>query len=388
MKPWPKAHPPTLADARAVAAPFRNAASDAAESGAQTPANRPPTAKDCPAKRARQAGKNETAAHIEALLLNLYRRRGGYLVKASPTFRPQTLNSIQRLQGLLNDSLVGEPAFERGYILRLDRARAAFYSAGVQSSVVGATANILLQADEAQDINAPKWNKDFRPMGASTNVTTVLWGTAWTSYTLLATTIKALRWQQAKDGIQRVFETNWEQVAKEVPAYGQYVRTEIARLGIHHPLIQSQYLLQEIDAEGGMFTDATQSLMKGTHLRQRAPTPGRQYAILVDVAGASEDRKAGALLRQQQPRKDSTALTIIEVAHLPMGMARFLVMNRYYWTGTPHADLYSAILQPPKAISAGPSWASPTLAASQTTETTDPQNAANSGQRSPPPTMK
>ena len=34
---------------------------------------------------ARQAGKNETAAQIEAYLLNLFQRAGGSIVKASPT---------------------------------------------------------------------------------------------------------------------------------------------------------------------------------------------------------------------------------------------------------------------------------------------------------------
>ena len=92
---------------------------------------------------ARQAGKNETAAHVEALLLNLFRRRGGYLVKASPTFTPQTVNSIQRLSSVLEGSLLGPPVAERGYILRLDRARAAFYSA---SPAAIAVAQPLLQS--------------------------------------------------------------------------------------------------------------------------------------------------------------------------------------------------------------------------------------------------
>ncbi|TEU14421.1 MAG: hypothetical protein E3J25_04875 [Anaerolineales bacterium] len=294
---------------------------------------------------ARQAGKNETAAHVEALLLNLFRRRGGYLVKASPTFTPQTVNSIQRLSSVLEGSLLGPPVAERGYILRLDRARAAFYSASPGANVVGATANILLEADEAQDIAEAKWNKDFRPMGASTNVTTVLWGTAWTSETLLARTIRALRWAESKDQVRRVFVVPWKRVAEEVPAYGRYVRGEIQRLGSDHPLIKTQYRLEEIDGEGGMFPPGVRALMHGAHPRQRGPTGGREYAILVDVAGESEERVEGALLRQREPRKDSTALTIVEIAALQVGMPRFLVMDRYYWTGTPHPQLYSAIVR-------------------------------------------
>ena len=292
----------------------------------------------------RQAGKNEAAAHVEAFLLNLFRRRGGYLVKAAPTFRPQTLNSILRLTTILEGSLLPPPVRERGYMIRVGQARALFLSAAPAANVVGATANILLEADEAQDIDEAKWNKDFRPMGASTNVTTVLWSTAWTSHTLLSRTIRSLRRSERRDGIQRVFLVRWQRVATEVPAYEEYVRGEIDRLGRDHPLIKTQYLLEEIDGEGGLFPPATQALMQGTHLRSRSPTEGREYAILVDVAGEAEDRIEGALLRAQEPRKDSTAATIVEISRQDLGLSRFLVMDRYYWTGTPHHQLYGAIV--------------------------------------------
>jgi len=299
---------------------------------------------------ARQAGKNETAAQVEAFLLNLFRRRGGHLVKASPTFKPQTVNSIQRLSSVLEGSLLGPPHSERGYILRLGRARAVLFSASPQANVVGATANILLEADEAQDISEAKWNKDFRPMGASTNVTTVLWGTAWTSETLLARTIRTLRQAEERDRQRRVFVVPWRRVAEEVPAYGRYVRGEIERLGPDHPLIKTQYCLEEIDAGGGMFPPGVRALMQGAHQRQRTPTRGHEYAILVDVAGESEERLEGELLRRQQPRKDSTAVTIVEISREGLGepglgMPRFLVVDRRYWTGRPHPQLYGAIVR-------------------------------------------
>lgn len=292
----------------------------------------------------RQAGKNETAAQVEAFLLNHFRRRGGSLVKASPTFRPQTINSLLRLATVLEGSLLPPPLCEQGYIVRVGRARAFFFSANRSASVVGATADILLEADEAQDIDEDKWNKDFRPMGASSNVTTVLWGTAWTGQTLLARTLRALHQAEERDGVQRVFLVPWQEVAAEVPAYGAYVRGEVERLGPSHSLIRTQYDLQEIDGLGGMFPPATRALMVGTHLRERAPTEGRAYAILVDVAGESEERLEGELLRAAEPRRDSTALTIVEVVRSELGLPRFLVMDRYHWTGTPHYQLYGAIV--------------------------------------------
>ena len=291
----------------------------------------------------RQAGKNEVAAHVEAFSLHLYRRRGGQLVKAAPTFRPQAQNSLNRLLTTLQSSRLPPAVREAGYAARVGRARALFFSAAPAARVVGATANILLEADEAQDVDEEKWNKDFRPMGASANVTTVLWGTAWTADTLLARSIRALRHAETRDGQARVFIVPWEQVAAELPAYGAYVRSEIERLGRDHPLIRTQYDLQEIDSAGGMFPAAVRTLMQGRHPRQRGPHETGEYAMLVDVAGPSEERLEGARLRAAEPRKDSTAATIVAIHRSEPGLTHFQVLDRYYWTGTPHHELYSAL---------------------------------------------
>jgi hypothetical protein len=293
---------------------------------------------------ARQAGKNELSAHIEALLLSLFQRIGGSLVKAAPTFRPQTVNSLLRLRGLLERYPLQRARCEQGYILRLGRARAFFLSAAPQARVVGATATLLLEADEAQDLDEDKWNKDFAPMAASANATTVLWGTAWTADTLLARAIRALRQLEAADGVQRVFVVPWEEVAAEVPPYGDYVRAEVARLGADHPLVRSQYRLEEIAAAGGMFPAATRVLMQGTHPRQRQPAAGREVALLLDVAGEAEERLGGDPARRPPARQDATALTVVALERPALGLPRFLVLDRYLWLGTPHHQLYGAIL--------------------------------------------
>ena len=135
----------------------------------------------------RQAGKNETAAQVEAYLLNLFQRRGGIIVKASPTFKPQTINSMNRLGQHLNNAWTrGKWRKEQGYIIRLGKAQCQFFSAQPGSNVVGATASLLLECDEAQDVDPDKWGRDFVPMAATTNATRVFWGTVWTSRTLLA----------------------------------------------------------------------------------------------------------------------------------------------------------------------------------------------------------
>jgi hypothetical protein len=130
---------------------------------------------------ARQMGKNELSAILEAYLLTLCQRRGGTLVKAAPTYRPQIVTSLLRLDGLLQNPLTaGRWRARHGYIREVGAACALFFSGQEHASVVGATASRLLEIDEAQDFNAAKYAKDFRPMGATANVTTVLYGTAWT----------------------------------------------------------------------------------------------------------------------------------------------------------------------------------------------------------------
>jgi len=293
----------------------------------------------------RQAGKNETSAHIEAFLLNYFRRRGGNIVKVSPTFKPQTINSLLRLQSLFEASHLPPVSTQHGYMVVVDRARASFYSGAPESNVVGATADLLLEADEAQDLDITKWNKAFRPMGASTNVTSVLWGTAWTADTLLAQTIRALQRQEQHDGIRRVFTVPWPAVARELPAYGTYVRNEIHRLGADHPLIRTQYALQELQAHSGMFGPATRALMRGQHPRLRQPVSPGHHLITCDVAGAAEDATADAILAPVSPRRDSTALTVVRVERLQNGLPCYLVQDRYLWTGVPHRDLLPTLVR-------------------------------------------
>jgi len=135
---------------------------------------------------ARQGGKNELSAQLELLLLTLYMAEPQNLVKCSPTFKPQTVISMMRLKDRLNDAgFDGIWAAELGYIIRLGNARAIFLSADESANVVGNTAHIILEVDESQDVSQEKYTKEFKPMGATTNVTTVHYGTTWDDSTLL-----------------------------------------------------------------------------------------------------------------------------------------------------------------------------------------------------------
>ena len=293
----------------------------------------------------RQAGKNELSGQLEAYLLNLF-QKSGQIVKASPTFKPQTINSILRLMDRLDNDWNRKEARRReGYIVQLRRGRCLFFSADLHANVVGATADVLLECDEAQDVTETKWAKDFAPMGASTNVTTVVYGTAWTSQTFLARTITALKRQEAKDGYRRVFTYNADVVGAEVPAYAKYVAGQIERLGRNHPLIKTQYFLEAIDAQGGLFTKVRRALMRGDHQRRHEPEPGKRYALLLDVAG--EDEQAGDPLARamlQNQKRDATALTVVEVETEFGRLPSYRTVDRRLWLGTKHTALHGQLL--------------------------------------------
>jgi len=274
---------------------------------------------------------------------------GGEMVIVSPTFKPQTENAMRRLRRVLDENMLTRGAWrmESGYVFRMGACGAAFFSGQRESNVVGATASLLLIVDEAQDVSETKFYKDFLPMAASTNATVALFGTAWTMDTLLAKEKKRAQALAAQDGIQRVFVADADVISKEVPAYGQHVQGVIARLGRGHPIVKTQYFLEAIDAEGGMFPAARRALVRGRHAGCEAPVESVIYAITIDVAGQDEIAE-GDILRQIKPRKDSTALTIAEVdtstLENSMLMApSYRIVKRHYWTGTKHVTLFGQI---------------------------------------------
>lgn len=302
----------------------------------------------------RQSGKNELQAQIEAYLLIACSQVEAEIVKVSPTWKPQSLNAMRRLERTLAKNLVTRDRWskEQGYIYRIGYARIYFLSGGPQASVVGATANLLLSCDEAQDIQITKWDKDFAPMAASTNATRIFWGTAWTSRTLLARELRAARKAQEEDGIKRVFVIDADEVAKVVPAYGKFVTEQIAKLGRNHPLVKTQFFSEEIDAEGGMFPKERRVLMRGDHLRCIEPQAGKIYSFLIDVAG--EDEAASGELAQatsdkfRNPARDATALTIVEVDISTIEdelikAPTYRVMDRRCWIGISHTKIYGEL---------------------------------------------
>jgi hypothetical protein len=298
----------------------------------------------------RQSGKNELQAQLEAYLLAHLAAEDAEIVKISPTWRPQSINALRRLVRVLerNPYTAENWRKENGYILRVGQARIFFLSGAPESNIVGATASTLLEVDEAQDVTLEKFDREIAPMAASTNATRVFWGTAWSTQTLLARELRA-----AQHGPGGPFPTTFvltaDDVAREVPDYGRFVAGQIAKLGRSHPMVRTQFFSEEIDGQDGMFPPARLALVQGQHAAQNAPSAGRCYAFLLDVAGEDENKTALSPARsaalEESSRRDSTALTIVEVdlrtrADPLLRAPTYRVMARRVWTGERHTALY------------------------------------------------
>jgi hypothetical protein len=313
---------------------------------------------------ARQMGKNELSAQLEAWLLRVLQYGGVSLVKASPTLRPQGMLSKRRLRQVLSEVREASPTGliwreREGHIIEVGAALIAFYSANEAANVVGATAHPLLEIDEAQDVEEEKYLRDFRPMGASTNATTVLYGTAWTGETLLehqkqqnleleARAARLAGTRRAVAGpVKRHFEFPWTVLAALNPDYKAYVEAEIERLGPTHPMIRTQYLLEPLAEQDRLFTAAQLEQLRGTHPRLNAPrmvgARPALYVAGVDVAGADEGAE-GLDGREAlaHPQRDATVVTIAEVERdeqMP-GAVFMRIVEHYEWVGLEYQEQY------------------------------------------------
>ena len=296
---------------------------------------------------ARQGGKNELSAQLERSLLMVNAAKPPKnLIKCSPTFKPQTVISMSRLKDRLDEQAAGKWTAEMGYMIRLGNARAVFLSAEESASVVGHTAQILLEIDESQDVNKEKYTKEFKPMGATSNVTTVHYGTTWDDTTLLEEVKQANLELERNDGIKRHFRYDWQEVAKYNAEYLAYVEGERQRLGNNHPLFLTQYCLLPVKGGGNFLSPQQRAQLQDTHARQRLPSSGKTYVAGVDLAGEAEAEE-GTMLRANGQKQDSTVVTIGEVtpASNPLSVAPALrVVEHYRWTGKKHAGLYPQLV--------------------------------------------
>ena len=302
----------------------------------------------------RQSGKNQLSAVLEAYLLMT--RAQGTIVKAAPTFTPQVVTSRLRLLSMLDTPLTRERVWTgHGYIVGLaprpessllrnhSGPRVMFYSANQESNVVGATADILLEIDEAQDVTPEKFDRDFRPMAATTHATTVLYGTAWSDSTLLARQRAANLEQQQQSGLRTHFEFDWRVLAAINPQYRAFVEQEIARLGEEHPAIQTQYFLHSLSGAGYLFSSLQCTVLQGMHLWEETPGADGWYIAGMDVAG--EERPAPAVGDSfASSKRDSSVVTLGRVFFNDLSLPCIDVIHHYWWTGRSHLEQYAAVI--------------------------------------------
>lgn len=308
----------------------------------------------------RQSGKNELQAQLEVYLLTLLSVKPVEMIKVSPTLQPQALNAMRRLEKVLRRNLLLDQLWvkESGSSYRVDQARLTFLSGAPESSIVGATASGLLEVDEAQDVTILKFDRDIAPMGASTCVTRVFWGTAWTNTTLLSRELHAAQDAEKMDGRRRVFRLTADEVAAEVAPYRKHVDEMVARLGRNHPLIRTQYFSEEMTDRGGMFPPERIARLLSAQPLPTAPQAEGVYALLLDVAGEDEGaRGLDGSLTLANPKRDATALTIVEVAqtdglstigekviHSPVeNLPVYIPVLRQQWIGAEHTALHNQL---------------------------------------------
>ncbi len=294
----------------------------------------------------RQSGKDELLIHLKIHLLDLFSNLPVGIVEVNPTWKPQTLTAMTRF-----DQALALNAFTRrrwrkkaGFMRTIGQARVAFMSGQPKASSVGGTANLALFVNEAQDIAPKDYDLKFDPMTASTNATKVFWGTVWTSNTLLAREMRAAREAEKKDGIQRLFIVDADEVGKQLPWYRAYVKARVLKMGRQHPLIKTQLFNEEIDAEGGMFPARRLALMQADRPAQDKPIPGHVYAFVIDVAGT--DEAVLELEGTSNPGRDSETLGIIDVDLSTLDTLQFPTyrnVHRRAWTGESHVQVFGQI---------------------------------------------
>ncbi len=297
----------------------------------------------------RQSGKDELLCHLKLFLLQHFQEKDKEIVEFNPTYKPQTIRSILRLENRMQSNVITRNRWKKrsDFIRMIGQAKVSFLSGDGQANVVGATASLLLIINEAQDISTNKYDRDAAPMAASTNATRVIVGTAWTSNSLLGRELRAAKLSQETDGIRRVFIYDADEVRKHNPPYGTFVDGEVTKLGRNHPFIHTQYYCEETDAQAGMFNAGRIALMQGDQSPQTSPLEGIIYAFLLDVAGQDEARMtSGEDAPLSNPGRDSISLTItsIDLNSLETLQApTYRLVHRQQWTGQNHVAIFGKL---------------------------------------------
>lgn len=291
----------------------------------------------------RQSGKDEAVAQLVAFLLTLFQRTEAGIVHVYPTGQ-QTSTGVQRLERRLDNLWTEGRWWQKSKPTRrgLGHAECAFFSGHPAAKAEGATANLLLIVNEAQDQDEQVIERRFTPMRASTNATALFVGTVRTTSDYLWRVKQRLEKLETADGIQRVFMVSPEQVGAENPHYAAFVESQVRSKGRNHPSVRTELFNEPVDTAAGLFPERRRALMRGRHRRQRCPATegsGEIYLALVDVGGQDEGATS-AFAELSNPHRDYTVCTMVRIVRALDGAARlgpsYEVVDVAAWQGTRH----------------------------------------------------
>jgi hypothetical protein len=294
-------------------------------------------------RSARQTMKNECSAMVALRMLGVYKDIGGTYIRTAPTWKPQIINSMKRVEKFLFvDPVIDHYRPRHGYIYECGGADITFLSTDKQASVVGATASICLDIDEAHKVDKGKFEEDFSPMTAYHNVPTVMWGVAADKQDLLYEYVQ-YNLENNPDCVLQYPASIWCDIR---PQYAAHYEERKAKLGDDHPVILTQYDLVDVDAVGGFLSKYQQTIiLHSDHHQYDAPKEGKNYVALIDIAGEDEEEENDPLVKSEGAR-DSTTVLFFEIDFDDMKndypMCR--LANIYWWTGKSMGEKPSGIM--------------------------------------------
>lgn len=290
------------------------------------------TGKTITIRSARQTMKNECSGMLCTRMLSLFKDEGGIYIRTAPTHKPQIINSKMRVAQFLNsDPTIKGWYPKEGYMFVLGNAVIQFLSTDKKANVVGATASICLDIDEAHKVDKGKYEEDFGPMSAFHNVPTIMWGVAADKQDLLY------------EHLQYNLETNPDcvlQYSAEIwcelrESYAKHYTERRNKLGADHPVILTQYDLVDVESIGGYLKKHhLASIFSGDHQQYPAAKDGKNYAVTIDIAGEDEIEELDPYEKSEGSR-DSTVAGIWEIDwdNEVNGYPLCRLINIYWWTG-------------------------------------------------------
>ena len=159
--------------------------------------------------------------------------------------------------------------------------------------MVGPTARILFEVDEAQDVEVEKYEREFRPMAATNGATAVYYGTPWNESRCSSSGERTGNWSGATASGGTSAPTGLP-LPRE-PRLRRYVQGERDRLGEDHPLFRTQYGLQDDLRRRAAFARPAVAAQGAT--TTASPSAGRS------IRGRAGPGRAGVGRRKPEDRK-------------------------------------------------------------------------------------